>query len=143
MWTDAEKEELRQLIGQGLAFSLIGRKIGRGKNACIGKAHRLGLSKPLAVAAERASAQWVRANFKKGGHKIEPPQPVPVPVPTPPPVPRPSALGHGVTLVMLRPHQCRWLMGSGLYCGERIARYSYCEEHAEIAYRKVNGRVWA
>lgn len=42
-WTDARVEQLRQLHAEGLAFSLIGSRLGITRNACISKAHRIGL----------------------------------------------------------------------------------------------------
>ena len=43
-WTPDEDERLRDLWKQGLPTALIGAQMGRGKNAIIGRAHRLNLS---------------------------------------------------------------------------------------------------
>jgi GcrA cell cycle regulator len=43
VWTDAEKDELRELWGASLSTAAIGRMLHRSKNAIIGRAHRLGL----------------------------------------------------------------------------------------------------
>jgi len=42
-WTAERDDELRRLHAQGLAFVAIGAALGCSKNACIGRAHRLGL----------------------------------------------------------------------------------------------------
>ena len=44
-WTEEQIKELIALWNQGLPTSEIGRKIGATKNAVVGKAHRLGLTK--------------------------------------------------------------------------------------------------
>lgn len=44
-WTEEQIQELIALWNQGLPTSEIGRKIGTTKNAVVGKAHRLGLTK--------------------------------------------------------------------------------------------------
>ncbi len=44
-WTDEQIDELVRLWNEGLPTSEIGRKLGTTKNAVVGKAHRLGLSK--------------------------------------------------------------------------------------------------
>lgn len=44
-WTDEQIEELNRLWNEGLPTSEIGRLLGTTKNAVVGKAHRLGLTK--------------------------------------------------------------------------------------------------
>lgn len=44
-WTDDQIKELIRLWDQGLPTSEIGRLLGTTKNAVVGKAHRMGLSK--------------------------------------------------------------------------------------------------
>lgn len=44
-WTDEQIDELVRLWNEGLPTSEIGRLLGTTKNAVVGKAHRLGLSK--------------------------------------------------------------------------------------------------
>jgi len=43
-WTDEAVAMLKDLVGKGMAYSLIGEALGCGRNAAIGKAHRLGLT---------------------------------------------------------------------------------------------------
>lgn len=43
-WTDEAVAMLKDLVGKGVAYSLIGEALGCGRNAAIGKAHRLGLT---------------------------------------------------------------------------------------------------
>ena len=42
-WTEDQIDQLKELWGEGLSTSEIGRKLGVTKNAVVGKAHRLGL----------------------------------------------------------------------------------------------------
>lgn len=42
-WSDERIEQLKALYAQGVPFSEIGAELGISRNACIGKAHRLGL----------------------------------------------------------------------------------------------------
>lgn len=44
-WSNEQVEELVRLWDEGLSTSEIGKKLGTTKNAVVGKAHRLGLSK--------------------------------------------------------------------------------------------------
>jgi hypothetical protein len=42
-WTESENATLRRLHSKGLTFQQAAALIGRGRNACIGRAHRMGL----------------------------------------------------------------------------------------------------
>lgn len=44
-WTDAEDAVLRELVPTGLSYRAIGERLGRGKNATISRAKRLGICK--------------------------------------------------------------------------------------------------
>jgi GcrA cell cycle regulator len=71
-WTDAEKDDLRDLWGTSLSTAAIGRVLHRNKNAIIGCAHRLGLpprlspirsghqSPPRAVLSPEKTAEQIR-----------------------------------------------------------------------------------
>jgi GcrA cell cycle regulator len=58
-WTPALITELTQLWDEGLSTAAIARRLGLSKNAVVGKAHRLGLSRenPLHPAAMIAPAE--------------------------------------------------------------------------------------
>ncbi len=44
LWTDQRKDRLAELWGRGIPASEIGRMMRIGRNAVIGKAHRMGLA---------------------------------------------------------------------------------------------------
>ncbi len=54
-WTEHEDSELRRMCGEGASFRSIGARIGRTKNAAIGRALRLGL-KQMVLEPKRKSA---------------------------------------------------------------------------------------
>jgi GcrA cell cycle regulator len=45
VWTPEKIEELTRLWSEGLSITQIGKQLGLTRNAVVGKAHRLGLSK--------------------------------------------------------------------------------------------------
>ncbi len=58
-WTDQEVDTLKDLWGQGLSASQIGKILGKTRNAVIGKAHRLKLASrpsPIKKVANKATA---------------------------------------------------------------------------------------
>jgi GcrA cell cycle regulator len=113
-WTDKRTAMLRDLHEQGLSFSDIADKLGVKRNACIGKAHRLGLA--ARPARDYSGAPAIQA--------------------APPPV----GFAEPVTLMGLQSHHCRWPIGDpGLFCGAvKQDGSSYCPEHRRIG-RRVYG----
>ncbi len=157
-WTDARVEQLRTLHAEGLAFSLIGDQLGISRNACIGKAARLGLSaRPHFVntpvrrlspeeQASRAERHRIRklanarARLAKASRGVSLP---PQPLPPPPPVPlecRPC------TLLELTRDTCRFPIGDpgadGFhFCGAQPRDgLPYCAQHHAIAYQAPPSR---
>lgn len=56
-WTDERVARLRELVAEGLSYSEIGKRLGITKNAALGKADRLGLSRPIDKDPEPVGAE--------------------------------------------------------------------------------------
>lgn len=172
-WTPEAEARLRQGRIDEESFSQIARAIGNGitREACIGKAHRLGLP------GGRAGRPKIK--FKP----IRSPKPIPQPKASPPPVARASAgfaavnavrsaerrasdpgllavvtlprepivcdaPEGGVDIVGLQRHHCRWIAGDAFddarYCGApRAGEGPYCSAHYAIAYPRPQSRTEA
>src|ERR1700730_1735224 len=116
-WTSERIEILKKLFDAGLSCSQIAGEIGTTRNAVIGKMHRLGLSRPKNLFADRikparaAKNTWrpkaLRPNVR--GLSISAQRDMlrasyPGPAGTEAPVDSP----HKCSLLELRPAQCRW-----------------------------------
>ncbi len=132
-WTDERVESLKAMVEQGYSFSWIARTLGGvSRNACIGKAGRLGLTiqNPSGYHHER-SVQPVRSLNPKP--KPVPKEPVPV-------VPEPESLRIG--LLDLTSRQCHFPIGDPQtpefgFCGHaKTVEVAYCPYHRGVAFRK-------
>lgn len=157
-WTTERVEQLRKLHAEGLAFSLIGDRLGLSRNACIGKAQRIGLPErphfnnapvrrlPPEERAERtrqrkeAAQRRYRARARGASLAAEPlPPPAPVPLTCRP-----------CSLLELTASTCRFPIGDPgepdfHFCGgEPSAGKPYCGFHCSIAYKAPppRGRVF-
>tara|TARA_R110000868_G_scaffold399585_1_gene673418 strand:- start:780 stop:1391 length:612 start_codon:yes stop_codon:yes gene_type:complete len=167
-------ERFQQLCcegGSGISFSTIAETLNSefpgvqlSRNGCIGKAHRLGLSKPI---AQSDSPRSVRIRKISAGRAVAPLRdrraakkaltgqgwgkrlPAALPAAETPPIlvdgcfdPLPS--GFGVRLDDAAADQCRWPHGDPMdknfrFCGAEVAgeagaRKSYCADHAQLVY---------
>lgn len=160
-WTTERVEQLRKLHAEGLAFSLIGAKLGITRNAAIGKAGRIGLperphfnnapirkldpeeqARRIARRNERrkAAQRRYRALERSASLAAEPlPPPAPVPLTCRP-----------CSLLELTASTCRFPIGDPgepdfHFCGgEPSAGKPYCGFHCSIAYKAPppRGRVF-
>lgn len=48
-WTDEKREQIRAMRAAKIPFSVIAKVLGASRNACIGMARRMGMSKPKPV----------------------------------------------------------------------------------------------
>ncbi len=157
-WTDDEVSALRTLWTAGHSLSEIGRRMGRVKNMIVGKAHRLDLpsrpspiSKPREEWGQRAPKppRVIGPTLPPLASAIEPQVVVTAPIPAKlPKVLRPMIINFQSTTpprpvapptAYVEPGKCRfpmWPAGkpSHLYCGEPIARRSYCRVHSKACY---------
>ena len=123
-WTDERVETLKKLWGDGKTASQIAEILGGvTRNAVIGKAHRLNLSK-------RASPLPVTRK-QKVNPRIETPSHV--------------SKGKSISLLEMKERSCRWPNGDPKkadfsFCGlDALPGIPYCGEHASVAYQ-TNGK---
>lgn len=147
-WTAKRERDFIKLYNSNLSFSLIAEELGGfgnypdgGRNACIGKAHRLGL-----IAREWSEGikhvQRAPAYQKKPAQRLRK-----VVAPKPEPVREPWSDKHKVNFLGAGYGQCRWpLWGDNVpiadkfYCGASTNDGSHCWFHSEMAYQPASER---
>jgi GcrA cell cycle regulator len=130
-WTIEREAKLRKLHAQGYSFSDIAAQLGfPGKrNACIGKAHRLGLV---------VAIQPKKARPRKGVDRIWRPALLPI-FPDGSDIPA----AQRCTLLQLNNGVCKWPFGEPssldfFFCGgSAVEGKPYCAEHCRVAYRST------
>ncbi len=136
-WTPAGDDQLRALWAEGLSTAKIGERVGRSKNAVVGRAHRIGLARPSPL-KRRGPPRVPRAKPLAGAAKrvtlapLANAAPVPAPATVAPiAVPR---LGVVVALPVRR-GACQFIAGEPagartLFCGAAtVPGRSYCADH--------------
>ena len=121
-WSRERVEELTRMWNDGLTARQIAEELGDGitRNSVIGKANRLGLSKPTKSSVTRQQRK-VETRTKL--------------VPLKPPS------GEGVNIFTLTSSTCRWPLGDPTeaqfrFCGSNCeSGHPYCEYHAALAYQ--------
>ena len=121
-WTDNRVALLSDLWQSGYSARQIAERLGEGvtRNAVIGKANRLGLSKPSKSSVTRQQRQKERA---ENVLHLQPP------------------IDEGATIFSLTASTCRWPIGDPgdldfHFCGaESKVGQPYCEYHAARAYQ--------
>lgn len=129
-WTDDRVALLKKLWGEGKTAAEIASTLGGvTRNAVIGKAHRLKLSNRVSpIQQNKKPAAPVKAAPEK-----KPPQKHVIA--------EHDANREGVSLIDLKPSQCRWPLGDPQeegfgFCGDhRLSGLPYCSEHAQVAYQ--------
>jgi GcrA cell cycle regulator len=131
-WTTERIALLKNRIDAGLSCGQIAREIGLSRNAVIGKANRLGLSRERTgarnIARSRIATQHrtLRALWAKPQLSL-------------PEAPEDSA--NRCSLFELQQWHCRWPIGDPTaenfgFCGNKPADgLPYCAAHARMAYR--------
>jgi GcrA cell cycle regulator len=121
-WTDERVAELSKLWQEGYSARQIAERLDEGitRNAVIGKANRLGLSKPSKSSVTRQQRQKERAEKVL---QLQPP------------------IDQGATIYSLTASTCRWPIGDPgdldfHFCGanSKVAG-PYCDYHASMAYQ--------
>lgn len=143
-WNEATIARLRALWAEGLSTAEIGRRMGCGKNAVVGKAHRLNLpTRPSPVRPK---------GVRDDGSKVLPPRvkgPTLAPLASVVAVATPVAMQAAVPEVWraLRAHPCAFPLGEPRtptfrYCDApvEVVGRSYCEEHHALAWVKPRMR---
>jgi len=142
-WTTERVALLKNGIAAGLSCAQIAREIGVSRNAVIGKANRLGLSRVKSATAGQAhradvpngtrtrivaSQRTLRAVWAKPESFLEA-------------LEAPEASASRCSLFELQQWHCRWPMGDPTsenfgFCGCKPAGdLPYCPAHARMAYR--------
>lgn len=150
-WTEAREQQLRQMHAEGIAFSVIGNSLGISRNACIGKAQRLGLPSRRGVGPlvkkrrrsgepKRQAAAIVKLRIIPAG---DGPPRVVLSKEFELPMSELSADDIPITqrkqLLELTQHDCRWPYGDPgkpgfFFCGAgTAANSSYCPFHHAVA----------
>lgn len=140
-WSADEIARLVNMRARGIAFSEIGRTLGRSRSACVGRATRMGLGEKVTPSApSKADGVKTRATPKatppSGPIKRQSPDRV-IKLRRPPTVEQcsrvetvtqapPADVSH-VPLLALGPGMCRWLYGGDAYCG--APGFPWCPHH--------------
>src|SRR5262249_34423484 len=143
-------ELLKKFFDAGLSCSQIACEIGTTRNAVIGKMHRLGLSRPKNLFADRIKVRrapkdtWRPKAFrpKIPGLSISA-QREALRAAYPGTTGNETTIDspHTCSLLELRPAQCRWPISEPgcddfRFCGNpSLDGFSYCAGHARLAYR--------
>ncbi|MBC8239747.1 MAG: global cell cycle regulator GcrA-like protein [Alphaproteobacteria bacterium] len=126
-WTDERVAELTKFWQEGYSARQIAERLSDGitRNAVIGKANRLGLSKPSKSSVTRQQRQKERAEKVL---QLQPP------------------IDEGATIFSLTASTCRWPIGDPgdldfHFCGanSKVAA-PYCDYHAAMAYQPPKAR---
>ena len=139
-WTEDDQEELKKLVDEGLSSTEIGKKIGRTRNAVIGRAQRTGLTLKLSKVQRAPKAPRVkgpRFNFRKVVNNPKPPQLAIVNDRVKP------GVKFNCSIIKLENNNCRWPLWDDVetptlqFCGDPSAdvadRRPYCAYHSRIA----------
>jgi GcrA cell cycle regulator len=142
-WTTERIALLKDRIDAGLSCGQIAREIGVSRNAVIGKAHRLGLSRFKGAPAghrERTDARNVGRSRIATQHRTllalwaKPPLAF---------AQAPEDSANLCPLFELQQWHCRWPIGDPTadnfgFCGNKqIDSLPYCAVHARMAYRRA------
>lgn len=138
-WTDERVALLKRLWGEGRTAAEIAKELGGiTRNAVIGKAHRLKLSRRVSPIQQNNK----KAPAKTAAPKAKKPEVARMTRPAVKPVEPVEMMG--LSLAELGPKQCRWPSGDPKsenfgFCGCTVAPgMPYCEAHAKMAYQTVS-----
>jgi GcrA cell cycle regulator len=143
-WSEERTAVLKKLWLEGLSASQVARQLGGvSRSAVIGKVHRLGIT------AREAPVRTRSASVRVPGRTTVRPQVVRTATPASPRAPIRVAVELSATsnILGLEVHSCRWPIGNPDqndfgFCGrEKLARGSYCDLHAQGAFRRCLSRV--
>ena len=164
-WTDADDAKLREMVAAGKSYGMAAEALGRTRNSCIGRGHRLGLetaAKPKrlerkekaveapaqtavvipfpSVAEPKGSGVAEKRPFIIGNRPLARPRyEQPEAARTPFGIPRP--------LERLDARHCRFPVaqtasGEHLFCcAERSGSSSYCAEHHAVAWKPTKRQL--
>ena len=123
-WTEDRLKKLKDLWGNGLSISKIGKELGVSRNAIAGKVHRMGLTKRQSPIANKPAGK--KNATAKEAVEVAPPENLPLKL----------ALRN---INWSRSH-CSWPSGDPKttafeFCGKEVVPSKpYCNEHCFEAY---------
>jgi hypothetical protein len=140
-WAAEDDQLLSDLIAAGAPFSIAADKLGRTRNSCIGRAHRLGLTGGINSRPRTAP----RIGPPRPAMRLRVAEPAIVERLEEPVVEDPPHVGiDGPTVVSIGFRQCRWpvaeapVIGGHIFCGKATTGVSsYCCKHAQMSIRYV------
>lgn len=162
VWTEERIKELTRLQSEGWPYSQIAETLGGGltRNACIGKAKRMGL--PMRKTDSRSADQITRARtrnrspeeqrqYRRTRLQLRPELSIdddqfvsPVSALSPDDIP----LAQRKTFAQLQDHHCHFPYGDVgqpdfFFCGADVQHDSpYCPSHARVTHQRGSGRPW-
>lgn len=146
-WTQEDDARLRGLVAENLSYTEIGAILGRNKNSCIGRAHRLGIksSETKPTRPPKFKTTPVDAIFPAKAAKPIKPEAAQDNRPQPryeQPEASTTAFGVPRSLMFLQAHHCRFpVQGEGaatlFCCGVKLPNKPYCVDHAALCYRET------
>ena len=141
-WSASVINKMKGLFDKGHSTAEIGKKLGFSKNAVVGKINRLGWNATPKKAIKKAPVPKKEVKPKKVAVPVTP---APVPVKKVEKAPKKADISKFIHnsqgLMVLRPDQCRWPIGSPDsddfgFCGEKVfPGKPYCFEHCKLAYQ--------
>lgn len=119
-WTEGRVADLTKLYAEGFSCRVIGEQLGLGRNAVIGKVHRLKLPSPVERKPVVRMGREVQQTWRRRD-KVAPP---------------PSSIELlNIPLLDAEPFQCRWIEGDdGMVCGHEVYQRSFCHHHYARCY---------
>lgn len=138
-WEEEDDRRLAEMVASGAPFSIAAHQLGRTRNSCIGRAHRLGLT----GGANSRPRTAPRIGPPRPPAKPRVIGPVPIEAIFAPVVEavQPAAV-DGPTILTISHRQCRWAIGEGdvigrhIFCGKATDGVSsYCCRHKRLSYR--------
>ena len=142
-WTDEALKVLKERTEDGFSAAEIGRALGCGRNAVIGKLHRLRTVVPLKPHARCLKNRAPETALKPimESRKLRQPRVV-LTEDQKHQMVCAAAPDDAIALVDLHSGECRWPFGDPRkldefrFCGHRIAFGSYCAAHASASVRR-------
>ncbi len=139
-WSEERIDQLKAMLGT-MSAAQIADKLGCGRNAVLGKSHRLGLSNPVPSEVRRARAmkavktrggkpKKVRRELNQMPWKFNGAELTELP---------PEVSPFACTLMELQSDSCRWPQGDPStaelrFCGAPKVMGAYCAGHARLAF---------
>lgn len=137
-WNDQRVDLLRRLYADGLSASQMAAQLGCSRNAVIGKAHRLELSRsPSTISRAKADGAHYARAARMANRRAQVKSAAPVRL-------RPvQHIAGNKTIYELGLGDCRWPLGeqlapARLFCGAKtISGRPYCGEHCRVGWQRV------